>query len=336
VEPELAEERRVLEMVKPVFIFSLPRSGSTLAQRILTRSPAVATVSEPWLLLPYLYTLKENGQFSEYWHGRSVEAIKDFCKILPGGEAAYRVEMADFVRRLYNQVAGEGVEYFLDKTPRYHLVVDEIIEMFPEGKFIFLWRNPLSVASSIMETWGGGRWKLHSYKIDLYTGLENLIRSYEKHADRVLSVRYEDMVSEPAETWEAIMDYLQLPFDGEMITTFSEVMLKGRMGDPTGTMQYKSLSDEPLHKWKRGFSNPLRKQWARSYLQWLGEDRMRMMGYDRHAIETELEEIPLQMSNLGWDVLLRAYGVVYCLLEPAIVGYKLRSLKHWRRVHSHR
>lgn len=323
-------------MAKPLFIFSLPRSGSTLAQRILARSPAVASVSEPWLLLPYLYTLREQGQFSEYWHGRTVEAIRDFCDILPGGETAYREEMAGFVRRLYGRVAGTEAIYFLDKTPRYHLIAEEIMEMFPDGKFIFLWRNPLAVASSIMETWGGGRWKLHSYKIDLYTGLENLVNCYERHADRALSVRYEDMVSNPEGTWRSIMGYLDLSFDKEMVAGFSEVVFSGRMGDPTGTRQYQALSNEPLNKWKGGFGNPLRKQWARAYLRWIGEERLRIMGYDRHALEAELEAIPRQMKNFGWDVLLRSYGVVYCLFEPAFVAYKLRTTRHWVRTHSHR
>ncbi|EIC23455.1 sulfotransferase family protein [Thiorhodovibrio frisius] len=323
-------------MTKPVFIFSLPRSGSTLAQRILTRSSAVASASEPWLLLPFLYTLRERGQFSEYWHGRTVEAVQDFCEILPGGEAAYRVELAGFVRRLYGRAAGKEAIYFLDKTPRYHLVAEEIVEMFADGKFIFLWRHPLAVAASIMETWGGGRWKLHAYKIDLYTGLENLVDCYELHANRALSIRYEDMVSEPEATFRSIMEYLELPFEEEMVDSFPEVKLSGRMGDPTGTRQYFALSDEPLSKWKKGFCNPVRKQWARSYLRWLGTERLSTMGYDHDSIMAELDAIPQQMKNLGWDVLLRTYGIVYCLFEPAIVAYKLRTAKRWFRVHSHR
>jgi hypothetical protein len=39
----------------PLFLLSLPRSGSTLAQRILAAHGGIATTSEPWILLPYLY-----------------------------------------------------------------------------------------------------------------------------------------------------------------------------------------------------------------------------------------------------------------------------------------
>lgn len=42
----------------PLFLLSLPRSGSTLAQRFLAAHDAIARASEPWILLPYLYTLR--------------------------------------------------------------------------------------------------------------------------------------------------------------------------------------------------------------------------------------------------------------------------------------
>jgi len=225
-------------MIKPVFIFSLPRSGSTLAQRILTRTSGVSSASEPWLLLPYIYTLRSQGQFSEYWHGRTVEAISDFCDVLPDGKNTYYKELRKFVTHLYQDAAGDGAVYFLDKTPRYHLVVNEIIDIFPDAKFIFLWRNPLAVASSIMDTWGKGRWNLHSYKIDLYSGLSSLTEAFEKHKNKVHAVRYEDLVTNPVQSWQGIMDYLELPFDQEMIEEFSDVKLQGRMGDPTGTKLY--------------------------------------------------------------------------------------------------
>src|SRR5688500_15750036 len=62
----------------PLFLLSLPRSGSTLAQRILAAHEAIATASEPWILLPYLYTLRERGAYAEYNHRVLVRAVEDF------------------------------------------------------------------------------------------------------------------------------------------------------------------------------------------------------------------------------------------------------------------
>ena len=71
-------------MTEPVFLFSLPRSGSTLVQRLIAGHPEVATTSEPWVLLPLLYTMRRPGAFTEYGHRTAVRAIDDFTGQLPG------------------------------------------------------------------------------------------------------------------------------------------------------------------------------------------------------------------------------------------------------------
>ena len=48
-------------MKSPIFIFSLPRAGSTLLQRVLMGHPEIASIAEPWLLLPLMYVQKEHG-----------------------------------------------------------------------------------------------------------------------------------------------------------------------------------------------------------------------------------------------------------------------------------
>src|SRR5665213_3086127 len=54
--------------VRPIFIFSISRSGSTLLQRVLAAHPEVATVSEPWLLLPFVYSMRTEGVIADYVH----------------------------------------------------------------------------------------------------------------------------------------------------------------------------------------------------------------------------------------------------------------------------
>lgn len=142
--------------MKPIFVFSLPRSGSTLLQRILGGHPEIVTTSEPWILLPFLYVLKESGLFSEYGHSGCYKAVGDFFDGFPNGKDDYLKEVNCFTKKLYQKYINNEEKYFVDKTPRYSLIVDEIITTFPEAKVIFLWRNPLAIISSIIDTWGGG------------------------------------------------------------------------------------------------------------------------------------------------------------------------------------
>jgi hypothetical protein len=289
--------------IQPIFIFSITRSGSTLVQRIVAAHEGVATVSEPWLLLPLLYTRRDQGVVAEYSHNMATSAIEDFCKELPAGDEDYRRELHDFVLRLYEKAAGQGATHFVDKSPPYYFVVDEIIRLFPEAKFVFLWRNPLSIVASIIETWHRGQWRSTAHSEDLFIGLPHLIATYRANRPYVHSVRFEDLVAgdlEPA--WKGLMQYLRIPFDPQTLNRFSEVKLSGRAGDPVGVKAYSALSTEPMQKWKSTLANPLRREWCRRYLRYLGNDRLATMGYDGNQLIRELDSQPAATVSLIPDM----------------------------------
>jgi hypothetical protein len=282
--------------IKPIFILSAPRSGSTLVQRVLASHDGVATVSEPWILLPYGYTLRPFGVTAEYQHNSLVRAIEDFCKELPEGEEDYRSELREFALRLYEKAAGPGAEYFLDKTPPYCLIPEEIIDLFPEAKFVFLWRNPLSIVASIIETWKG--WHPTLFRSDLFIGIPRLTDAYRTHEGKVHAVRYEDLLTGDQGPWKAMTDYIGIEFDPDALTNFSKLELNGRMGDPTGVKRYSALSAEPAAKWKGTLANPLRRDWSRRYLRFLGDERLAVMGYDRQQLLQELTDQPISTAAL--------------------------------------
>lgn len=285
--------------VSPIFLFSTARSGSTLLQRILGSYPEVATVAEPWLLIPLVYAFRKRGVFAEYEHGIMATAMEDFCEELPNGRDDFNAEARRFATKLYEHTFEPQHRYFLDKTPPYFLIVDEIFELFPDAKFIFLWRNPLAVAASLAEwpqrNWGG------LYRENLFYGLANLINARRRNAHRSYAIRFEDYVTGDAGTWQGLMEYLDLPFRPESLSEFTDVELTGRMGDKHGVNLYDQLSQEPLTKWHGTLDNPLRKEAARRYLAWIGEERLAVMGYDAHALYAELEAVPTSTRNLASD-----------------------------------
>jgi hypothetical protein len=286
--------------IQPIFLFSIPRSGSTLIQRIIASHDGVSTASEPWLLLPHAYTMRPSGVDAEYVHPLMVTAIEDFCERLPAGREDYEREMREFVLRLYEKAAGPGARYFLDKTPPYCLIAGEIMRLFPDAKFIFLWRNPLSVIASIVETWEP--WKPTLFREDLFVGLPRLLASHEQAGSRGHAVRFEDLLAGDVRQWSALMSYLDIEFKPSSLERFSELELDGRMGDPTGVKRYATLNDEPRQKWKQTLSNPVRKEWCRRYLAFLGDERLTRMGYDRQSILAELDAEPSSSHELLADV----------------------------------
>jgi hypothetical protein len=293
---------------RPLFLLSLPRSGSTLVQRILAGHEEIATAPEPWILLPQIYAMREHGLYAEYGQVPSSRAIREFAERLPGGLEDYRTELRSFVTALYERASDGPGAYFLDKTPRYHHIADDLFDLFPDGRFLFLWRNPLAVVASISETWGRNRWNVEKYRTDLFDGTAHLVSAYRAHEDRAIAARFEDLVSRPLETWPIVFGHLDLRFDPELLRSFESVRLDARMGDPTGARAYAAISVEPLDKWKRTLANPIRKGWCHRYLRWIGQERLETMGYDLAELAGELDSLPSSPRGLVSDLATEAYG----------------------------
>ena len=292
--------------VQPIFLLSMPRSGSTLAQRVLGAHGAISTSAEPWLLLPHAYALRESGIATEYTQPVAARAIREFIGGLPGGEDDYWRSLRAFVLDLYTKAADPGTTYFLDKTPRYHFILPEIDRLFPDARLIFLWRNPLAVVASICETWTRGRWTVDRWKADL-DGLISLVDAFGDIGDRALGINYEALVGDPLGTWPSVFSYLGLPFEPDVLTSFADVALSGSMGDPTGVHAYRELSTEPLEKWKRQLGSPWRKRWCRDWLARIGAERLAMIGYDHDALVAGLDDLPTDPRTIASDAVYGSY-----------------------------
>jgi hypothetical protein len=276
--------------LRPLFLLSLPRAGSTLVQRVLGAHPEIATVSEPWLLLAPLYALRSGGMRAEYWQETASEALEDFCRELDGGSDDYRAALGRFALELYRGAAGHDATFFLDKTPRYHTIASELPRLFPDARFIVLWRNPLAVLSSLLSTFRDARFEPYLFEIDLFAGVANLAGFADMHQN-LQAVRYEDLVGGDAEAhWAQLFGFLDLDFDPEILTRFGQVELRGRYGDPTATL-LSSISAQNLDKWRASLDGTVRVAWCRRWLDWIGRDRLALMGYDFDVLGTELASL---------------------------------------------
>jgi len=143
--------------IKPVFIFCLPRSGSTLLQRILMGHSKISSIAEPHFLLPLILATKKEGTLTKYSHLASYRGINDMINNLPDKKNEYYKYLNEFSSNIYNALSKNDSIYFLDKTPRYVWVIPEIAKIFPEAKFVFLFRNPVQIYASILTTFSNNR-----------------------------------------------------------------------------------------------------------------------------------------------------------------------------------
>ena len=306
-------------MKSPIFLFSLPRSGSTLLQRVLMSHKDIASVAEPLLMLPFTYAYKKEGVLTEYAHNVSYAALEDFIDNLPNKEDDYYKALGTFATTLYEKQCLNNEQYFLDKTPRYYYIIPEILKIFPTAKFIFLFRNPVHVMSSMIQTWSNGNLKnMYAYERDLNYGPKVLSYGYELLKDKAYAICYEEYVTNPEKYTKEICNYLELEFDETMLNSFIIQNTKGRMGDPSGVKEYKSISISSLSKWKKTFDNTFRKNMIYKYIECMDSNVLEIQGYKKEEILNEIKSFDVKNSFAFKDRTDFLYSNLVRIIKPNI------------------
>ncbi len=317
-------------MKSPIFLFSLPRSGSTLLQRVLMTHKDIASVAEPWLMLPFCYAYKEGGVLTEYAHNHCYSAFEDFINNLPDKENNYYEELGAFANILYEKQCLNDEKYFLDKTPRYYNIIPEIVKSFPYAKFIFLFRNPIHVMSSMIQTWSNGNLKnLREYGRDLNHGPKALSDGYKLLKDKAYGIKFEEYVINPEKYTKEICEYLDIIYDENMLSDFATQDTIGRMGDTIGIKEYKTVNTKPLDKWKKTFNTAYRQKLIKDYLQSMEESVLKTQGYNKIEILNEIKSLKVTNRRFIKDMLHNTYSGSVRYINPNT--WFGRSNKKWTK-----
>lgn len=290
-----------------IFILSQPRSGSTLLQLLLGGHPDIATASEPWLALHPLYSLHEGGIAAEYDAGLARIALLQFLKDSGVSLDEYRGTLAEQLLFLYGRnAAKQGKKYFLDKTPRYYHIATELLDVFPNARFVVLFRNPMAVLNSIVDTWVHDDWaRLNIYRHDLVTAPGMLVDFCEKARGRCIRVGYEDLAGDPEGTLIKLCDYLGVTFSEKLLSYDKDLPARWRLGDKTGAHNRDAADAASIDKWATGISDPKKRYLFSSYLQQLGAGLVEKMGYDYQELSA-LTGAPERTSGIiPWHILMR-------------------------------
>lgn len=281
-----------------VFVASLPRSGSTLLQKMLSVSPDVASSAEPWIMLPFWGMRQVSAGRAVYFHHTTANAINDFIGNIADGEAVYARAVGDFARPLYTAAAG-GKPVFLDKTPRYYLMLPQLHRALPEAHFVVLLRNPLAVLASICETFNHGRFIWFEYWLDWLEGHRSLAQAVRDAGLNQHLVHYEHLVSAPAEVLPPLCESLGIQFTDNMVSGYQSAQLRGRMGDPTGIHRYQSVSGASVDKWQAFFDTAYRRKVAEKMLAMLDPKDLETLGY---PLPTLIEALHANVPRSGFDL----------------------------------
>lgn len=221
------------ERYRPLFIIGCGRSGTTILGRTLSAHRGVRYLNEP---LHLWFACFPNADiwspFTLFGNGRIA---------FDAGDVGRRERLR--AHAIFDRALGHSDGVFVEKTPINTFRIGMIAALFPSARYLYIRRDPLSVAESIRQcmvrdgTWWGfahSKWRalqafaqacpayarfaamasgdfergLLEWRMSHDAALEDLARL---PSERVLSIEYGDFAEQPAATMRAVLDFVALP-----------------------------------------------------------------------------------------------------------------------------
>ncbi len=226
-----------------LFIVGMPRSGTTLCERILDGHPSVRGVGESRRLSQAIEAamLRTGRRYPEgirALDGEALAAIGRDCH-------------AGLLRQARWSPGGEAT-VIVDKMPHNFRYLGVIAHLWPEAVIVAMRRDPLDVCLSCFEQHFSGN---HPYAYDLdelgryYLAYDRLMRFWRRRLPgRIVDVDYADLVTDPRSVVEPVLARLGLDWDAHC----------GAFNERDGTVTTASLVQvrQPLYRssigrWRR-------------------------------------------------------------------------------------
>jgi tetratricopeptide (TPR) repeat protein len=190
----------------PVFVLGLPRSGTTLVDRIISSHSEVASLGE---INNFAYALMHTvGR-----PGSKLELI-DRAAHIDFGELGQRY--ADGIRRY-----GKDTPRLIDKTPLNYLYIGLIRLALPNAKIVHVVRNPMDSCYGMYRSLFRAGYPFSYDFGDLanyYLGYRQLMDHWRTVApDAFLDVRYEELVDDQEAVTRRILEYCDLPWEASCL-----------------------------------------------------------------------------------------------------------------------
>jgi hypothetical protein len=274
---------------RPVLIGCPPSSGSTLFSVMLDAHPDVFCGPELGLLA---HPLVFRGPFGDYrrqalrylrrksfsvsrrlppWLARHRAGLNPYLRLHHKKIDYYGLDprslrallkrsrsLDDFLEGLFGpRLRESGKSVWAEKSPPNLYSFGAFLDRFPEGKVVYLVRDPRDAVCSLIR-------RKFSFKraVGVWLVETALCLRHESHP-RVLQVRYEDLVRETAETMERVLAFLGLPPHLDAVLGYRQSSARVR-GDPRLTLRSwrlspaDGISDTSIGQW-REFLSPVQR-----------------------------------------------------------------------------
>ncbi len=183
---------------RPLFIVGLPRSGTTLLERMLASHPRIVGVGEQ--------RLAEAG-----WRRALAACAQDHAALMgPAVTAASAWHLQGLEQRVRNLGLDRHAERIVDKLPDNYLMAGWLAMAFPRATIVHIQRDPRDVALScwFCQFGADAQWinelRHIAHRIEQH---RRLLRHWRAVlGERMVELRYEDLVAAPATQVRRVLD----------------------------------------------------------------------------------------------------------------------------------
>ena len=189
----------------PIFVFGMPRTGTTLVERILSSHPDVQSGGE---LQDFAATLKRVS-------GSRTPGVLDPDTFARARNFDWRRIGEGYIAATSNRPGGRA--HFTDKLPHNFLYAGHIANALPDAKLICVRRDPVDTCLSNFRQLLSRNSAYYDYSFDLldigryYLRFNRLVAFWQRALpDRILEVSYEDLVEQQETVTRQLLDFCGL------------------------------------------------------------------------------------------------------------------------------
>lgn len=204
----------------PLFVMGVWRSGTSLLYSLLNQHPDIALLYEGDLPLFWPLFLGRRRDWPSRWNFWNSALDRHQLTDTSGqlGEAADIRVATELACRAY--ASGKQASIWGDKSPTYSGRGDRLARLFPEARFLFIWRDPADICSSIARAGRSERWFRRTGMLNrALFACESVKKDYDLLARNGVAIHqltYQELVGNTAAAMRGICEFLGVSYDPRM------------------------------------------------------------------------------------------------------------------------